>query len=136
MVGLDEVEAVPGKGLQGDRYFLGTGSYSDRPDPSREVTLIERESIDAIKRENGIELALGESRRNIVTSGIPLNHLVEREFYVGGVKLRGIRLCEPCNDLAQQIGKPIVTPLLHRAGLRARIIEGGTIRVGDDVREA
>ncbi len=98
MTAVDEVRAVPGRGLEGDRYFLGAGTYSDRPEPSREVTLIESEALDALARDYGHKLPGGASRRNITTAGIALNHLMGHEFQVGAVKLRGIRLCEPCND--------------------------------------
>lgn len=136
MVSRDEVKAIEGRGLDGDRYADGLGSYSDKPGTGREVTLIEQEALDAIRNEDGIDVAPGASRRNVVTSGVALNHFVDREFRVGEVILRGTRLCEPCNDLAQLIGEPIVKPLLHRAGLRAEIVRGGTIRVGDEVAPA
>src|SRR5438874_2733222 len=111
-----EVKAIEGQGLDGDRYASGLGSYSDKPGTGRHVTLIEQEALDAIRRENGIDLRPGAHRRNVVVTGVALNHLVDREFRVGDVVLRGMRLCEPCNDLAQAIGEPITTPLLHRAG--------------------
>jgi MOSC domain-containing protein YiiM len=134
MRAVDRVKAIEGKGLEGDRYFTETGTYSDEPGPSREVTLIEIEAIEAVRREAGIEFGLGESRRNVVTRGVPLNHFVDKEFTVGGVRLRGIRLCEPCSYLAKLLDKPVTTLLLHRAGLRARIVQGGEIAVNDPIR--
>lgn len=77
------LRAVPGKGSEGDRYFLELGTYSDRPGPRREVTLIEIEALEAASRDYGVSLLPGESRRNIVTRGVYLNHLVDREFRVG-----------------------------------------------------
>jgi len=130
-----EVKAVTGKGLEGDRYFQKTGTYSNKPGPDREVTLIEIEAIDALKRDHGIDIPAGESRRNIVTRGVPLNHLVGREFTVGEVTLRGIRLCEPCSHLEGLTQKGVLTGLIHRGGLRAQIIKDGTIRVGDQIQE-
>ena len=91
----NEVRAVAGKGLEGDRYFSQTGTYSNQPGSSRDVTLIEIEAIEALKRDYSIELNPGESRRNIVTRGVPLNHLVGREFKIGEVTLRGTRPREP-----------------------------------------
>jgi MOSC domain-containing protein YiiM len=134
MRAVDRVKAIEGKGLEGDRYFTETGTFSDEPGPSREVTLIEIEAIEAVRREAGIEFGLGESRRNVVTRGVPLNHFVDKEFTVGGVRLRGIRLCEPCSYLAKLLDKPVTTLLLHRAGLRARILQGGEIAVNDPIR--
>src|SRR5213594_5085435 len=130
---VDHVRAVPGKGLEGDRYFLESGTYSDRPGPGREVTLIESEAIEAMARDNQLAIAPGEARRNVVTRGAPLNHLVGREFLVGGVRLRGIRLCEPCSHLEGLTRRGVLAGLIHRGGLRAQILVGGEIRVGDPI---
>lgn len=127
-----EVTAIAGVGLEGDRYAARTGSFSAKPKPGRQITLIEAEAIEALQRELGLVLASGETRRNIITRGIALNHLVDREFAVGAVRLRGWELCEPCSDLARMTGKPqLLAGLVHRGGLRAEILEGGVIRVGD-----
>ena len=130
------VRAVPGRGLEGDRYFLGRGTYSDRPGPWREITLIEIEAIEALARENGLRIAPGDARRNVVTRGVPLNHLVDREFRVGEVRLRGVRLCEPCTHLEGLTRRGILAGLVHRGGLRAQILTDGTIRVGDRIEAA
>jgi len=97
--------------------------------------LIEAEAIEALKRDYEVALTPGEARRNVVTQGVPLNHLVGREFSVGGVRVRGIRLCEPCDHLQKLTGRPLIKGLLHRGGLRAQILTEGTIRVGDTIRE-
>jgi len=130
------VRAVAGRGLEGDRYFDRTGTYSDRPGTGREVTLIESEAVASAGRDYGFDLAPGEARRNIVTTGVPLNHLVGREFFVGEVRLRGMRLCEPCAHLARLTRRPVVKTLTHRGGLRAEIVHGGTIREGDPITPA
>ena len=130
-----EVRAVAGKGLDGDRYFLGTGYYSKKPGTGRALTLIELESIEALQGELGIALAPNDSRRNIVTRGVPLNHLVGRDFRVGEVTLRGVRLCEPCQYLEGLTGQKVYAGLIHRGGLRAEILTDGVIYVGDVVRE-
>src|SRR5215468_1566336 len=94
MMCITEVRAVPGRGLEGDRYFTGTGFYSKKSSfGGREVTLIEIESVEALFRgvlnaegeRLGINLTAADTRRNIATSGVPLNHLVDREFHVGAV---------------------------------------------------
>ncbi len=131
---VDEVRAVPGRGLEGDRYFNHEGSFS-KPQPDRELTLIEAEAIEAFRDEFQVEYGLGSSRRNVVTRGVPLNHLVGKEFWIGDVKARGLRLCEPCSHL-QRLSHPKVLPgLVHRAGLRAQILTEGTIRVGQTIKE-
>jgi MOSC domain-containing protein YiiM len=131
---LESVEAVAGRGLQGDRYFRSTGTYSETPGTGRQVTLIETEALQAAARDYAIALEPGQSRRNIETAGVALNHLVGKEFLIGSVRLRGMRLNEPCGHLAKLTKRGVVKALTHRGGLRADIIEGGTIRVGDPIR--
>ncbi len=101
---IDAVLAVPGVGLEGDRYALKLGTFC-KPEPDRELTLIEAEAIEALRRDYNIELAAGDARRNIVTRGVALNHLVGKEFTVGNVRIRGLRLCEPCEHLQKLTGK-------------------------------
>ncbi len=130
----DAVRAVAGQGLEGDRYYDGTGTFSEREGPGRQLTLIEAEAIEAIAHEQGITLAPGESRRNVTTRGVPLNHLVGREFRVGEVTLRGVKLCEPCGYLQRTLGiDHLVQAFAHRCGLNAEIISDGEIRIGDKV---
>lgn len=132
MTTVEQVRAVPGRGLEGDRYFSGNGTFW-RPLPDYELTLIEIEAVEALEREYGIRLHPAAARRNIVTRGVPLNHLVDREFRIGPVLVRGIRLCEPCDHL-ERLTQPRVRPaLVHRGGLRARILTEGIIRTGDAV---
>ena len=100
----DKVQAVPERGLEGDRYFNGDGAFSRVPTPGREVTeltLIEAEVIEHLRRDHSIELDAADSRRNIVTSGVALNELVGSEFHVGAVRLHGAGLCEPCVSLVK-----------------------------------
>jgi MOSC domain-containing protein YiiM len=127
-----QAAAIPGAGLEGDRYALKLGTFY-KPTPDRELTLIEAEAIEALRRDYHIELAAGDARRNIVTRNVPLNHLVGREFAIGDVRIRGIRLCEPCDHLQRVTEKPVIKGLLHRGGLRAQILTSRTIRVGDVV---
>ena len=134
MIALKEARAVVGRGLEGDRYFNKVGTYSDRSDPGRDVTLIESEAVEALQRDLQIKLDAKDSRRNIVTKGVPLNHLVGRRFVVGDVLLQGIRLCEPCAYLESLTIQGVKNGLVHRGGLRAQILNGGTIRVGDIVK--
>ncbi|MDX6306735.1 MAG: hypothetical protein QOI77_3704 [Blastocatellia bacterium] len=135
MQSVNEARAVPGRGLEGDRYYNGTGTFS-KPSPDRELTLIEAEAVEAMKRELDVDYGLGESRRNVVTRGVPLNHLVGREFWIGEVKARGLRLCEPCKHLQRLSHEKVLPGLIHRGGLRAQILTEGTIRVGESITES
>lgn len=130
---IDEPHAVAGRGLEGDRYFAGLGTYSNDPGSGRHVTLLEIEALEGLKRDYGVEVAPALSRRNIVTHGAALNHLVGREFSVGSVVLRGTRLCEPCAHLERLSARGALRGLIHRGGLRAEIVAGGTIRMGDAI---
>lgn len=135
MQSVEQVMALPGAGLAGDRYALKLGSFY-KPLPDYELTLIESEAIEALKRDYRIEISPGNARRNIVTGDVALNHLVGREFRIGEVKIRGIRLCEPCSHLEGLTGQPVIKGLIHRGGLRAQILTQGMIRVGDKVEES
>lgn len=126
-----EVRVVVGMGLEGDRHF---GRAAAEPGAGRDITLIEIEAIEALEREYGLRLGPGEARRNVVTRGVSLNHLVGREFSVGDVTLKGVRLCEPCSHLASLTHEKVLPGLVHRGGLRAEILLGGVIRTGDLVR--
>lgn len=128
---LAEIEATADRGLQGDRYC-----QADAGVPDREVTLIEMEALEALERECQIRLAPAQARRNLVTRGVPLNHLVGQEFHVGNVVLRGMRLCEPCKHLESLTYVGVLKGLVHRGGLRAHIVKGGTLRQGDVIRPA
>jgi MOSC domain-containing protein YiiM len=134
----DEVHAVPGRGLVGDRYFSGNGRFSENPMPGREITeltLIEGEVIEWIRREWQLDVNDRDSRRNLVTWGVALNELVGQEFSVGGVRLRGAGPCEPCVSLVKSPEhRHLLRALVHKGGLRAQILTEGAITIGDRVR--
>jgi len=123
---VDSVEAVAGRGLDGDRYFDGAGTFSG-PGHGYQLTLVEAESLDAI------DLSWEQARRNVVTRGIALNALVGHRFTVGSAECVGRRLAEPCSHLEKLTRPGILRPLVHRAGLRADILSSGSISVGDRV---
>jgi MOSC domain-containing protein YiiM len=131
MQAVTAVAALAGQGLEGDRYAQKLGTFSNQAGSGREVTLIEIEAIEALEREYGVSLTASQTRRNIVCRGVALNHLVGHEFTVGEVRLRGTRLCEPCVHMERLTVKGAVRGLIHRGGLRAEIVRGGTIRLGD-----
>jgi MOSC domain-containing protein YiiM len=133
MNAVTNARAVVGRGLEGDRYFNKAGTYSNDPGSGRDITLIEIEAIEALRRDYAIELDPSQARRNIVTQGAALNHLVDREFKIGDVILRATRLCDPCSHLEKLTQKGVMRGLIHRGGLRAEIISGGTLRPGDPI---
>ena len=131
MRSVDRVTAIAGVGLEGDRYALPVEQQD--PDEVREVTLVEAEQLDWLAAEHGIRLEPGATRRNLTTRGVRLNDLVGRTFRVGTVRIQGVELCEPCAHLQKMVGEPVLGPLVHRAGLRARLLDGGELRVGDPI---
>ena len=118
---VDAVE-VTADGVVGDRYGR-----------SRDLTLIEAEALEGLLADTGIELSAAEVRRQLLTRGIKLNDLVGERFTVGGVECVGQELCEPCNHLQGLTRQGVLRGLVHRGGLRADIVGGGRIAVGDEV---
>ena len=128
-----ELRAIEGVGLEGDRYATRIGTYSGREGADRQVTFVEREVIAAVNDEAGVELAEHETRRNLVTEGVPLHHLVGRTFRVGDVVFRGLRACPPCVYLEKATRPGVRAALENRGGLRAEIVQGGMLRIGDEI---
>jgi MOSC domain-containing protein YiiM len=133
MTSLERVQAIAGVGLDGDRYATDAGQYPVDSRADRQLTLIAAEEIEALADRAQIVLAPGEARRNITTRGILLNELVGHRFRIGDVICEATRLCEPCQYLTDLLGKPVLDNLVHRAGLRARILSGGEVAVGSEV---
>ena len=132
---VDQVRAVPGQGLEGDRYFNAQGTFWKKASKGQELTLIESEALEGLERETGMRLDGAATRRNLLTRGVPLNHLVGREFQVGPVRVRGVKLCEPCKHLEGLTQDGVRTGLLHRGGLRCDILTEGVIAMGSAVAE-
>jgi MOSC domain-containing protein YiiM len=128
-----ELRAIEGVGLDGDRYATEVGKYSEREGAHRQVTFIEREVIAAVNGEAGVELAEHETRRNLVTEGVPLDHLIGETFRVGEVVFRGIKSCPPCAYLEQLTRPGVRAALENRGGLHAEVVRGGTLRIGDEI---
>jgi MOSC domain-containing protein YiiM len=122
---------LPGQGPRGDRYFVEAPAQRDGAD----LTLIEAEALEAFTAETGIGLSHEESRRNLLTRGIRLNDLVGKRFAVGAIECFGVELCEPCTHLQGLTRDGVLRGMVHRAGLRANVIAGGTIATGDAVAE-
>ena len=132
MVAVPQVRAFADRVLKGDRFFRESWSAVNLPDKA--VSLIEEETLDLAAKELGIDRFANQTRRNIVTRGVPLIELLGREFTVGGVRMRGIRLFEPCGHLEKVSQLPgIFKALEHRSGLKAAILSDGLLRVGDPI---
>ena len=130
MISVPEVHAFADRGLDGDRFLRDSWSKAKRPDKA--VTFIEEETLELAAAELGMEIFADKTRRNIVTQGVPLIDLLDREFTIGGVVMRGLRLFEPCGHLEKVSKIPgIFRALEHRSGLKAAILTDGVIRVGD-----
>jgi len=124
--------ALPGRGLDGDRYAKGVGTFTPRSGRGvgYDLTLIEAEVLDELTLADGQRLGYAEARRNIVTRGLDLNDLVGQRFRIGDVECVGRRLCEPCAHLERLTHKGVLRNLIHRGGLRADILTEGSISVG------
>lgn len=132
-ISVKQAHAVPGMGIEGDRYYGRNDLPSRHAKPGRQITLIEIEAIESMQKEDGIPITPDQTRRNIITQGIALNALVDRKFYVGDVQLVGVRLCEPCQYLADRTDPRVVTSMSNRGGLRAEIISEGIIHINDTI---
>lgn len=133
MRSLAEVRAVAGRGLEGDRYAVGHGTFSVPGGRGNEITLIAGEVLDILELPDGQPLSGAETRRNLVTRGLDLNALVGKRFQIGELELIGRRRCEPCAHLQRLTRPGILRGLVHRGGLRADLLTTGVLRVGDAI---
>jgi MOSC domain-containing protein YiiM len=133
MVEHRRIAATGACGLAGDRYATDVARHPRGYTKIRHVTLLEEETVTALKRDHGIEVSPIQLRRNLLTRGVPLAHLIGRKFRVGAAILAGTELSEPCQYLADLVGKPVRKPLVHRGGIRAEIVEGAQIHAGDEI---
>ncbi len=133
---LAEARLIAGQGIEGDRYQLGTGTYSVKPGEDRQVTLIESEMLARVAADCGHEIGVDEHRRNLTVTGVPLQHLVGQRFRVGECLLEGVRINQPCKYLNLMLKRDVYMGLWNRSGLNCRIVEGGTVRPGDKVAAA
>lgn len=137
MRSLSEAELVAGRGITGDRYHAGIGEFSPHPmDPDHELTLIAIEEVEAFNARTGHSMAPGDFRRNVVTRGVDLDAYVGVEFRMGETLIRGIRPCDPCAYLARVTEREVIPHLVGHGGLRAGILRGGTLRLGDAIEVA
>lgn len=126
---------VPGRGIEGDHHHAEPNG-----EPASEVTFIEEEAVAAFNTATGLAVDGSATRRNVLTAGVELNPLVGRRFAVGTAVLEGLEPCDPCATLGRRLATPsvsaadVVKALAHRGGLRARVVEGGVIAPGDEIR--
>ena len=132
MEAVPSAEAVEGRGLVGDRYERGAGTFSNPRGRGYDLTLVEAEALEELSAR-GVELAPIEARRNLVVRGIALDDLIGRRFRVGGVECLGQRRCEPCSHLERLTRAGVLRGLVHRGGLRADILSDGTIQTGNRI---
>lgn len=125
---------LAGVGLDGDRYALGGGTWTRYPALEKQLTMVDRADVAAVATEIGAPLSPGETRRNLVTVGIDLPALVGRWFAVGDALLFGVKRCPPCAHLERLTGLRLVTAMVHRGGINAAVVIGGTVADGDAVR--
>jgi MOSC domain-containing protein YiiM len=131
---VESVRAVAGRGLEGDRNFHRSGTFSAKQGTGKDLTLIEAEALEGLAADAGIELSAADSRRNLLTRGVSLNELVGKRFAIGDVECEGMRLCDPCDHLQRVTEPGVLKGLVNRGGLRADILGDGEISVGDELR--
>ncbi|MGF1470748.1 MAG: MOSC domain-containing protein [Rubrobacteraceae bacterium] len=129
---VEEIRAIEGCGLEGDRYCEGTGSWTPYGDTC-EVTLIEAEDLEEIERETGLHVTDGQHRRNIITRGVRLGELRGKRFQVGEVVLEYERPRPPCRQIQEMTEPGMTRALKNRAGHCARVVAGGMIRARDTI---
>jgi MOSC domain-containing protein len=134
---LEVAHARAGRGLDGDRYAAGAGTFSPRADrrPGYDLTLMAAEVVDELAAA-GVTVDFAATRRNVLTRGIDVNALVGRSFHIGEVRCEGRRLCEPCVHLDRLSGPGLLRPLIHKGGLRVDVLTDGEIRLGASIRLA
>jgi len=137
MTKVQQIKAMAGRGIEGDRYFLGTGTYSKKPEAGRQITLIKSEVLQWLNNEFQISVKPEESRRNVLTRDVEINELVGTEFFVGLVLLKAHRITQPCRYLEKLLGRPgLYKALWDNGGISCEILSDGIIKQGDLIKPA
>ncbi|TFV64970.1 UNVERIFIED_ORG: sulfurase [Bacillus sp. AZ43] len=129
-----DARLLAGVGLEGDRYALGGGTWARYPDLEKQLTLIDRDDVAVVAAEVGVDLSPGDTRRNLVTTGVDLPSLVGRWFAVGDALLFGMKRCPPCTHLERLTGTRLVKAMALRGGINAAVFVGAEIAEGAAVR--
>ena len=126
---VESINVLANKGIVGDRHF------DDYNDPYCQLSLIESENIDYYNTKFGLNINYVDFRRNIITRGIELNHLVGKKLKIGNVEVEGIDLCRPCKHLTEILNQEnILKEFLRKGGLRCQILSSSKILVGDTIK--
>jgi MOSC domain-containing protein YiiM len=134
MRSVSSAHLLTGRGIAGDRYALGGGTWARYPDVEKQLTLIDEGDVEAAARATGHPLTAAQTRRNLVTRGTALPELIGRRFAVGDAVLVGVKRCPPCRHLERLVGVPLLEPLRDRGGINAAVLVGGTITPGLPLR--
>ena len=126
---INEIEVLSKKGILGDRHF------NEHKDHKGQITLIEKENIDYYNNKYKTKIPYIDFRRNIVTEGIELNSLVQKEIEIGNIKILPYQLCRPCSHLEQMVNsKDIIKEFLKKGGLRCEVLVSGKVKIGDEIK--
>jgi len=126
---INEIEVLSGKGILGDRHFRDYDGHKGQ------ITLIEKENIDYYNNKYKTKIPYIDFRRNIVTEGIELNSLVQKEIEIGNIKILPYQLCRPCSHLEQMVNsKDIIKEFLKKGGLRCEVLVSGKVKIGDEIK--
>lgn len=128
---VDTVNAVAGRGLEGDRYFKAGDALNS--EPTEEITLFESEAIEKANAETDIAVEPQDMRRNVMTSGLDLVALIGKRLRIGEVEVEAMEDNPPCRYLTELTGKDLLKPLIRKGGVRGRIVTSGTISSGDTI---
>jgi len=132
---VSSVKAVEGRGLEGDRYFYGVGTFN-KPQLSqsvREISILAYESLEECNSRLGRELEFLDLRRNLIIRDFDITKLENKIFTIGSAKFKIIRTCPPCRYLSRLLNENMMQGLKYIGGYRATIVESGVIEVGDAV---
>lgn len=132
---IESAELEAGSGIVGDRYHALALQYVERdmPVPANHISFVEQEKLDEFIDRHALQVDYGDFRRSVITRGVDLNALVGQHFRVGEAVCYGVELCEPCSQLARIVHKAVLTEMRVSAGLRAIILESGSVRPGDGI---
>ena len=128
MIKVDTINLIASKGIINDRYF------KENNDKDIQITLIEKENIDYYNQISNTNIPYINFRRNIITSGIKLNDLINHEILIGATRIKVHRLCDPCKylqDILMQ--KNLVKNFINRGGLRCEVLTDGKISINDEI---
>jgi len=132
---VDSVRAVQGKGLEGDRYFYGQGTFN-KPQLSqdvREISILPYETLSECNGRLESTLDFLDLRRNLIIKNFDASLLEDKVFTVGSAKFRIVRTCPPCRYLSRLLEEDMMKGLKYIGGHRAIIVQSGVLTIGDEI---